>query len=103
MYPFRRIVKCRDVRSKDFAFGLWACDRSLKLAVFAGAAVPHWDLSVFLRRPYMSLLWTGTVSGLGSVSPVVSDTAETSMAEGGAIVRVMVQSQKPGSCECINC
>lgn len=36
------------------------------------------------------------------MTPVVSDTAETSMAEGGAIVRILVQSQVCPCCFCIN-
>ena len=42
----------------------------------------------------MSLLCTGAARGFGRVTPVVSDTAETSIAEGGAIVSVWKQSQK---------
>lgn len=40
----------------------------------------------------MSLLCTGAVRGFGKVTPVVSDTAETSIAEGGAIVPGRVRS-----------
>jgi hypothetical protein len=41
----------------------------------------------------MSLLCTGAVRGSGRVTPVVSDTAETSIAEGGAIVLAGKQFQ----------
>lgn len=44
----------------------------------------------------MSLLCTGAVNGFGRVIPVVSDTAETSIAEGGAIVAVRLQIQASG-------
>jgi hypothetical protein len=48
--------------------------------------VPHWALFVFFLLPWISLLCTGAVRGLGSVMPEVSDSAVTSIAEGGAMV-----------------
>jgi hypothetical protein len=48
--------------------------------------VPHWALFVFFLLPWISLLCTGAVKGLGSVIPEVSDSAVTSIAEGGAMI-----------------
>ena len=49
------------------------------------AAIPHCDFPAFLLRPKISLLAIGTVSGFGMVIPDVSDSAVTSIAEGGAM------------------
>lgn len=55
----------------------------------AAAAMPHCDLLVFFRLPSISLLVIGAVSGFGIVMPVVSVSAETSMADGGAMLYVV--------------
>jgi hypothetical protein len=47
--------------------------------------MPHCDLLVFFLLPKMLLLAIGAVRGFGIVIPVVSVSAETSMADGGAI------------------
>jgi hypothetical protein len=51
-----------------------------------GAATPHCAAFVFLLLPLTSLLWTGALNGFGMVIPEVSEMADTSIAEGGAIV-----------------
>lgn len=43
-------------------------------------------LFAFFLRPRISLLAIGTVSGFGIVMPDVSDSAVTSIAEGGAML-----------------
>lgn len=50
------------------------------------AAIPHCDLFAFFLLPKMSLLVIGAMRGFGIVIPVVSDSAETSIAEGGAMM-----------------
>jgi hypothetical protein len=54
--------------------------------VSEAAAIPHCDLLVFFLLPKMSLLVIGAVRGFGIVTPVVSVSAETSIAEGGAML-----------------
>jgi hypothetical protein len=52
--------------------------------VSEAAAIPHCDLLVFFLLPKMSLLVIGAVRGFGIVTPVVSVSAETSIAEAWA-------------------
>jgi hypothetical protein len=73
-------------RSHRLAFGLdFREELLLKLALVAGAATPHCDFSVFLRRPHISFVLTGSENGSGCVTPAVSVTASTSIEPGGAI------------------
>lgn len=74
------------IRSQRLALGLSSYDKNRKLDVSAGAATPHWDRFVFLLLPYISLLCTGIERGSGMVIPEVSVSAETSIAEGGAML-----------------
>jgi hypothetical protein len=59
--------------------------------VSEGAATPHCALFDFFLLPKISLLATGAVRGFGMVMPVVSVSAETSMAEGGAMFELVSQ------------
>lgn len=69
------------------------------------AAMPHCDLFVFFRRPSISLLLMGAVRGFGIVMPVVSVSPETSMADGGAMMcLVLVCAQdKKWNCSFVVC
>lgn len=59
------------------------------MAVSEAAAVPHCALLAFFLLPKMSLLVIGAVSGLGTVIPVVSVSAFTSTAAGGAMMELL--------------
>jgi hypothetical protein len=55
-----------------------------------GAATPHCAALVFLLLPLTSLLCTGALNGFGMITPEVSETADTSIAEGGDMAFIEV-------------